>query len=88
MPKQNRKPGVHLHKTAERVTKLGTDLNEFYWILIAKNGKTIAMSFKPYKTKRATLRSMKITAEIFTGHKPIYYYDHTTGGTGVEEVKF
>lgn len=86
--KQNRKPGIHLHKTVNRVTAMGENINEFYWILIAKNGKTIARSSETYKTKRATLRSMRVAAEIFTGHKPIYYYDHTTGGTGVEEVEF
>lgn len=73
--KQNRKPGIHLHKTVERVTKLGTDLNEYYWILIAKNGKTIARSSETYKTKRSAVRSIKIAERHFLFNN--HYYDHS-----------
>lgn len=88
--KQNRKPGIHLHKTVSRRRRLHdaelVNITEYYWILISKNGKTTARSSEMYKTKRATLRSMRITAEIFTGHKPIEYFDHTQkdGGNWVE----
>lgn len=81
--KQNRKPGIHLHKTVQRVTKIGVNVNEFYWILIAKNGKTIARSSETYKTKRAAVKSIVIAEEIFDSKG--YYYDHSTGGVGVEE---
>lgn len=89
MPKTNRKPGIHLHRTTVQ-RKNGykvTATEEWFWILIAKNGKTIARSSESYKTKRAAIRSMKVTAEIFTGHKPIEYFDHT-GKNGVELVEF
>lgn len=85
MPKTNRKPGIHLH-TTQGVKRGKTFITEYYWILIAKNGKTIARSSETYKTKRAAIRSMKVTAEIFTGHKPKSYYDHT--GKRVEVVEF
>lgn len=87
MPKQNRKPGIHLHKTVERVTKLGTDLNEYYWILIAKNGKTIAKSSETYKRKGSAVYSIELAACIMTGQIPVEYYDHT-GKNGVEVVEF
>lgn len=85
MPKTNRKPGVHLHKTMLHTTIGGDKISEYYWILIAKNGKTIAEG-KPYKRKGSAVRSIQIAENLFLGHTK--YYDHTTGGTGVEEVEF
>jgi hypothetical protein len=81
MPKVNRKPGIHLHKSRDFL-----DEPEFYWILIAKNGKTIARSSETYKTKRAALKSIGIAADIMTGILPREYYDHTKkdGGNWVE----
>lgn len=94
MPKQNRKPGIHLHKTEIlKPAKKGKPKSEtyykseFYWILIAKNGKTIARSSEMYKTKRAAVKSIGIAADITTGIKPREYYDHT-GKNGVELVEF
>ena len=93
MPKTNRKPGVHLHKTELRTGSIKSYKDareiyqvEYYWILIARNGKTIARSSETYKRKAGAVRSMVITAEIFTSHKPKSYYDHT--GNGVEVVEF
>lgn len=95
MPKQNRKPGIHLHTTeilrevkGPKQHKRISDTvisKEYYWILIAKNGKTIAEG-KPYKRKGSAVRSIQIAENLFLGHTK--YYDHTTGGTGVEEVEF
>lgn len=79
--KQNRKPGIHLHTTLGKGTAFP---KEYYWILIAKNGKTIAKSSEMYKRKRAAVKSICIAEEIFDSKG--YYYDHTTGGVGVEEV--
>lgn len=88
MSKQNRKPGIHLHKTKARrvLTPTTPDYHpaEYYWILIAKNGKTIAKSSETYKRKRDAVRSIVIAEEIFDSKG--YYYDHTTGGVQVEEV--
>lgn len=86
---QNRKPGIHLHKTAYKHVSTGKYC-EYYWILIARNGKTIAKSSETYKTKRAAVRGIEIAATIFLGGKPyelIPYYDHT-GKNGVELVDF
>lgn len=82
MPKQNRQPGIHLHKT--KYPNQVTGKLEWYWILIANNGKTIARSSETYKTKRSAVYSIVIAEEIFDSKG--YYYDHTNGGTGVEEV--
>ena len=81
MPKQNRKPGIHLHTS----TTIINYKKEYYWILIARNGKTIARSSETYKTKRSAVKSIVIAEEIFD--RKNYYYDHTTGGVGVEEFQ-
>lgn len=95
MPKQNRKPGIHLHKTTKYKIKesKGTgipgrfmDHHEWYWILIAKNGKTIAKSSETYKRKGSAVRSITIASEVF-GRKG-YFYDHTVRGVRDEEVFF
>lgn len=82
MPKQNRKPGIHLHKTEVRTgpiksSKVHKDLyeTEYYWTLIAKNGKTIARSSETYKRKRDAVRSMRLTAAHFNTNQD--YFDHT-----------
>lgn len=80
MPK-NRKPGIHLHKT-----EYPSVINEWYWILIAKNGKTIARSSETYKTKRSAVRSIEVAAGLFIGSAGItggHYFDHT-GKDGVK----
>lgn len=89
MSKQNRKPGIHLHKTeparAERRSEHGVTYGppvkpEYYWILIAKNGKTIARSSETYKTKRSAVKSISIAAKVFTNAVGMfggYYIDHT-----------
>lgn len=89
--KQNRKPGIHLHKT-ERVrfgSKPGFDIvtKEYYWIIISKNGKTIDRSTNMYSRKRGALNGVIVIADVLTGRKPKLYYDHT-GKNGVELVKF
>jgi uncharacterized protein YegP (UPF0339 family) len=83
MPKVNRKPGIHLHKTIPR----SQVRYEYYWILIAKNGKTIAKSSETYKTKRAAVGSILIAASIFLDAEPyelIQYYDHSKPGSPVK----
>lgn len=93
MPKTNRKPGIHLHKTKKyREKKIkGTSVNqksvayrEYYWILIAKNGKTIAKSSETYKRKAGAVKSIAIAADILKKH--FQYYDHT--GKEVEQVVY
>lgn len=89
MPKTNRKPGIHLHKTIMKRSngRVITATTEWFWILIARNGKTIAKSSETYKTKRAAVGSILIAASIFLDGKPyelIPYYDHSKPGTPVK----
>lgn len=89
MPKQNRQPGIHLHKTKLRTIELGPA--EWYWILIAKNGKTIAKSSETYKTKRSAVKSINIAARlIYDAETGVgwNYYDHTTGKVKEDFVEF
>lgn len=76
MPKQNRKPGIHLHTSVRNYKK------EYYWILIAKNGKTIAKSSETYKRKGAAVKSISIAGKLFfesAGAIGWNYYDHSAG---------
>lgn len=85
MQKQNRKPGIHLHKTkrfgfkiAKGTSKpVGAIISQYYWILIAKNGKTIARSSETYKRKGSAVASIKVASDIFRFVKPFSYYDHS-----------
>lgn len=89
MPKQksNRQPGIHLHRTALKSVKTGK-FCEWYWILIAKNGKTIAKSSETYKRKAGAVKSLQLMSDyFFLNH---HYYDHTTrsGQDNPERVVF
>jgi uncharacterized protein YegP (UPF0339 family) len=80
--KQTRKAGIHLHKTAARriLTATTPDYKpaEWYWILIAKNGKTIARSSETYTRKRGAVQSIKVAAKLFWDNSNQYmYYDHS-----------
>lgn len=90
MPKQNRKPGIHLHKTTGGFYASSPDSKpEYYWILIAKNGKTIARSSEAYKRKSSAVKSIYISASIFLGGLPyelIPYYDHTLDGAPKKHI--
>lgn len=72
MPKQNRQPGIHLLKSHHWHRD-----PEFWWILISKNGRTIARSSDTYKTKQSAIRSIEIVAEHFENNQ--HYTDHTSG---------
>lgn len=91
MSKQNRKPGIHLHKTKilRRVKKKkGAASNlvisdEYYWILIACNGKTIARSSETYKRKGSAVASIRIATKLFAGTFGMlggWFIDHTKSG--------
>lgn len=89
MPKVNRQAGIHLHKTAisKRVGNKNVITVEWYWILIARNGKTIARSSETYKRKKSAVYSIEVASSIMTGQIPKSYFDHT-GRNGVEVVEF
>lgn len=96
--KINRKPGIHLHATKKwRKRKIKgtsiyckiTPVEEYYWIIIAKNGKTIAKSSETYKRKASAVKSIYVAASIFldcTQWELIPYYDHTLEGTPIKYV--
>lgn len=89
MPKQNRKPGIHLHKTKVRVGSIKSNMatkdlyeEQWYWILIARNGKTIARSSETYKRKRSAVDSIRVAAKLFAdsaGAIGWNFYDHSSG---------
>lgn len=87
MPKQNRKPGIHLHKSMPSISEAQIGIGaEYYWILISKNGKTIARSSETYKRKRDAVRSIKVASDIIRYVKPSSFYDHT--GKEVKQVVY
>lgn len=99
MPK-NRQPGIHLHKT-EPKQAIKRHVNgatygppvkpEYYWILIARNGKTIARSSETYKRKRSAVRSINIAARLFYDAEMGVgwnYFDHTAGKVKEDFIEF
>lgn len=96
MPKVNRQAGIHLHKTKVRVGSIKSNLatkelyeEQYYWILIAKNGKTIARSSETYKRKGSAVKSIVVATGIVLGRTPytlIPYYDHTLEGTPKKHI--
>lgn len=83
--KVNRQAGIHLHKTI--APNYYTGKHEWYWVLIARNGKTIARSSETYTRKSGAVKSMKIARSIFVNLGGDCYYDHTSK-TGNEMVVF
>lgn len=80
MPK-HRKAGIHLHKT-KVIGILDKHRTEYYWILVARNGKTIARSSETYKRKAGAVKSIRIAANIFyqaEGAIGVIFFDHSTG---------
>lgn len=81
MPKVNRKAGIHLFNAPYK----GIDgkMNQmWYWILIARNGKTIARSSETYKRKRSAVDSIRVAAKLFAdsaGAIGWNFYDHSSG---------
>lgn len=67
------KAGIHLKSTTGPKERMYAD--EYYWIAVAKNGRTIARSSETYKRKEACVKSMRILERIFSGY--VRYLDHT-----------
>jgi hypothetical protein len=81
MSKTKNKPGIHLHKTSRRVSELGINQWEYYWNIIASNGRIIARSSQTYSRKAGAVKSIKVVASLFyfqfqDNGKPAYY-DHS-----------
>jgi uncharacterized protein YegP (UPF0339 family) len=70
------KPGIHLHKTTGGFSAVSPDRKpEYYWHLVAKNGRIIARSSETYTRKGNAVKSMKAAARVF--HNTKMYYDHS-----------
>jgi uncharacterized protein YegP (UPF0339 family) len=82
MSKTKNKPGIHLLTTpvTRFVGKVGTR-DEFYWHIVASNGRIIARSSETYSRKAGAVKSIKIVARILYSQAQKNgfpgYYDHT-----------
>lgn len=78
MPTKN-KPGIHLLTTTVTYIASGKR-KEYYWHIVASNGRIIARSSETYTRKSGAVKSIKVAARIFilgydsTGPQ---YYDHS-----------
>lgn len=81
--KVNREAGIHLHKSKPR--KGGKP--QYFWILISRNGRTLATS-EMYVFKQGATKAIKTVFNFMEGIyklKPVnknngYYFDHTEKG--------
>lgn len=79
MPKTKHSPGIHLHHTMVK-RKVGAKYQyrvEYYWNIIASNGKEIARSSNIYSRKAGAVRSIKVAANIFKYKNTNLFYDHS-----------
>lgn len=81
MPKSKHTPGIHLNRTTVK-RKVGAKFqyrSEYYWNIIASNGREICRSSETYARKANAVKSMKTAARVFcpVGGLNPYYYDHT-----------
>lgn len=81
--KVNREAGIHLHKSKSR----NGAKPQYFWILISKNGRTLATS-ETYVFKQGATKAIKTVFNFMESvHKlkPLnknngYYFDHTEKG--------
>jgi uncharacterized protein YegP (UPF0339 family) len=80
MSKTKLKPGIHLHKSYNwKPVKKGKGYQgktEWYWHIVASNGRIIARSSETYTRKGNAVKSMLIAAGAFHGFV-VRYYDHS-----------
>jgi uncharacterized protein YegP (UPF0339 family) len=74
------KPGIHLLETKGAVIhhKPRTYAKQYYWHIVASNGRIIARSSETYTRKSGAVKSMKVVKRIFgitVGNHS--YYDHS-----------
>lgn len=79
MPKIKNKPGIHLFKTSRRVNEFGISQWEYYWHIVARNGRIIARSSETYSRKSGAVKSMKAAELIFV--ETSVYHDHSKEGS-------
>lgn len=75
--KQTLSPGIHLYRTelTARDKKRGVK-PQWYWNLIASNGRESARSSKTYSSKAGAIKCIISVAMFFDENQ--HYYDHTT----------
>jgi uncharacterized protein YegP (UPF0339 family) len=74
------KPGIHLLKSyywrpVKKGDKYVEGKPEWYWNVVASNGRIIARSSETYTRKGNAVKSMKAAARVF--HNTKMYYDHS-----------
>lgn len=78
MSKTKNKQGIHLFKSYNwKPVKNGTGYQgktEWYWHIVAKNGRIIARSSETYTRKGNAVKSIKVAYDILFGG---IYYDHS-----------
>jgi len=80
MPTKN-KPGIHLLTTTVTYIASGKR-KEYYWHIVASNGRIIARSSETYTRKSGAVKSVKAAAKIFQDSMVVggvykAYYDHS-----------
>lgn len=68
--------GIHLHRTEITAHKKRGVKPQWYWNLIARNGRELARSSETYSSKAAATRSILSVATYFDNNQ--HYFDHTT----------
>lgn len=65
--------GIHLVRNAS----FYSDLNgQYYWVLLARNGRELCRSSEMYKGKQGAIKSIYAVARFFDNNQ--HYYDHTS----------
>lgn len=79
MSKTKNKPGIHLLTTS--VTRFEGNVGtreEYYWHIVARNGRIIARSSETYSRKSGAVKSIATAAMIFAPDAiNNLYYDHS-----------
>jgi len=71
------KPGIHLYQTMVK-KKVGARYQvkvEYYWHIVASNGRIIARSSETYSSKAGAAKSIKVAYDILFSEG--MYYDHS-----------
>jgi uncharacterized protein YegP (UPF0339 family) len=76
MPKTKNRPGIHLLITTVTYIVSGKK-KEYYWHIVARNGRIIARSSETYSRKSGAVKSIKVAANIFRYKHVCSFYDHS-----------
>lgn len=76
--KQTKKAGVHLFSTIVK-RKVGLKIQakkEWYWHIVASNGRIVARSSETYSRKNRAVNSIRVASDIFQFDYEGHYYDN------------